>query len=118
MPFYLASLRATPRASEFWWLYATLFSTMLPSIVNLFLAGFSFLRGLPQTRAFLLRAMRPGETMPASRRFAAALILTLQTAVAVIFAIGAQGFLGWVVLWRFLPWLGGDILEIAEKAAM
>lgn len=118
MQFYLAALRSTPRATEFWWLYATLFSTMLPSIINLFIAGFSFLRSLPSLRAFLLRAMRPCETMPAGRRFAAALILTLQTAFAAIFAIGAQAFLGWIVLWRFLPWLGGDILEIAEKFAM
>jgi hypothetical protein len=116
--FYLATLAKTPHATEFWWLYATLYSTMLPSIINLFIAGFSFLRGLPPLRAFLLHAMRPGETMPAGRRFAAALILTLQTAVAAIFAVGAQAFLGWIVLWRFLPWLGGDILEIAEWAAM
>jgi hypothetical protein len=113
---YLSMLRSSPRDSKFWWIYATLFSTMLPSVANLFVAGFSFLRGLPKTRAFLLRVMRPGETMPAGRRFAAALILTLQGAVAVLFALGAQAALAYGVLWSFLPWLGADILDIAAWA--
>jgi hypothetical protein len=115
---YLSMLRDSPRDPKFWWIYATLFSTMLPSIANLFIAGFSFLRGLPQSRAFLLRVMRPGETMPVGRRFSTALILTLQGAVAVLFALGAQGLLAYGVLWRFLPWLGADILDIAAWAAL
>ncbi len=118
MQFYLAALRTTPRASEFWRLYVTLFLTMLPSIINLCIAGFSFLRGLPQTRAYLLHAMRPEETMPPARRLVAALILTLQGAVAMIFALAAQGLLAYGVLWKFLPWLVGDILDIADKVAM
>jgi len=118
MQAYLRMLGDSPQDPKFWWIYATLFSTMLPSIANLFIAGFSFLRGLPQSRAFLLRAMRPGETMPAGRRFAAALILTLQSALAVLFALLAQAVLAYGVLWRFLPWLGADILDIAAWAAL
>jgi len=118
MQFYLSALRTQPQAPEFWWIYGTLFSTMLPSVINLFIAGFSFLRGLPVLRDFLLGVMRENETMPAAHRFAAALILTLQGAFAVLFALGAQALLAWGVLWQLMPRLGLGVLDLAERIAM
>lgn len=118
MQFYLAALRTEPQAPEFWWVYATLFSTMLPSVINLFIAGFSFLRGLPILRDFLLGVMRENETMPAAHRFAAALILTLQGSFAVVFAVGAQALLAWGLLWHLMPMLGLGVLDLAEKVAI
>jgi hypothetical protein len=118
MQFYLAALRKQPQAPEFWWVYATLFSTMIPSIINLFIAGFSFLRGLPVLRDFLLSVMRENETMPPASRFAAALILTLQGSFAFVFALGAQALLAWGVIWHLMPMLGLGVLDLAEKVAM
>jgi hypothetical protein len=46
---------ADPTAPEYWWLYALLLSTMIPSLVNLVIGGASLLRGLPGLPALLLR---------------------------------------------------------------
>lgn len=118
MQFYLAVLRAGPQAPEYWWLYATLFSTMIPSVINLFIAGFSFLRGLPMLRLWLLSVMRENEALPATDRIGAAAILTLQNAVAVIVAVAVQAFLTWSVIYHIMPRLGLGILDLAEKVAM
>jgi hypothetical protein len=65
---------------------------MIPSVINLFIAGFSFLRGLPMLRKWLLGVMRENEGMQATDRIGAALILTSQGAFALLFAVTAQVF--------------------------
>jgi hypothetical protein len=115
MPFYLGMLHKQPFAPEFWWAYATLFSTMIPSVINLSIAGFSFLRGFPPARKFLLSHMREGETMPVITRLIAATILTAQGAAAWTLAIVAQIVLTYVVLWHAMPRLGLGILDLVEK---
>jgi hypothetical protein len=117
MTFYLAMLRQNPADHEFWWVYSTLFSTMIPSVINLFIAGWSFLRGFPPAKNFLLANMREGETMAPAARFVAALILTLEKALALVLAVAAQGALVWIILWRLLPDLGWGALEASEWAA-
>jgi hypothetical protein len=42
---------------EYWWLYALLLSTILPSLVNLVIGGASLVRGVPGRRSLLLRFM-------------------------------------------------------------
>lgn len=118
MRVFLDDLRAAPQKPEYWWVYATLFSTMLPSVINLFFAGFSFLRGLPKLRNWLLSVMREGEAMPATDRLGAALILTSQGVVALLFAVAAQVVLTWGVIYHFMPRLGLGILDLAKKVAM
>jgi hypothetical protein len=118
MQFYLAALRTQPQATEFWWVYATLFSTMIPSVVNLFLAGFSFFRSIRWSREFLLSSMRPGETMPIARRVASALILSTQGVLALAAALAAQYALAAIVLVHVLPALGLHILDVAAAVAM
>lgn len=112
--FYLGMLERDPAAPEFWWLYATLFSTMIPSVINLFIAGFSFLRTLPWSRNFVLSNMREGETMPVVARLISSSILTAQVALAWPLAIAAQVFLTYVVLWQIMPRLGLGILHLVE----
>ena len=102
MRVFLDGLRAAPQKPEYWWVYATLFSTMRPSVINLFIAGFSFLRGLPVLRKWLLGVMREGEAMPATDRLGAALILTSQGAFALLFAVAAQVFLTWGVVYHLI----------------
>jgi hypothetical protein len=113
--FYLGMLERDPAAPEFWWVYAMLFSTMIPSVINLFIAGFSFLRTLPWARNFLLSNMREGETMPIVARLISSSILAGQVALAWPLAIAAQVFLTYVVLWQIMPRLGLGILHLAEK---
>jgi hypothetical protein len=47
---------ADPSAPEYWWLYALLLSTVIPSLVSLGIEGTSLLRGLPALTFFLLLA--------------------------------------------------------------
>ena len=81
-------------------------------------AGFSFLRGLPVLRKWLLGVMREGEAMPATDRLGAALILTSQGAFAFLFAVAAQFFLTWGVVYHLMPRLGLGILDLAKTVAM
>ena len=48
---------ANPTAPEYWWLYALLLSTMIPSLVNLVIGGTSLVRGVPGVSSLLLRFM-------------------------------------------------------------
>ena len=51
----LTGIAAHPSAPEYWWLYALLLSTMIPSLVNLVIGGTSLVRGLPGVPSLLLR---------------------------------------------------------------
>jgi len=53
----LDGIESHPAASEYWWIYATLFSTMIPSIINLIIGGASLMRGVPGVPSLLLRFM-------------------------------------------------------------
>jgi len=51
-------IAAQPSAPEYWWVYALLLSTMIPSLLNLMIGGASLLRGVPG-RA-VLQKVSPG----------------------------------------------------------
>lgn len=108
----LLGMRARPGDPEYWWVYAMLLSTLIPSIVNLVLAGFCFLRGLPGASSSLLRFM-PAEEAPADfDRIWIALLLTGQIMLGVLLGIAAQIGLVWLFLGTFLPVLGFGLLDI------
>ena len=56
-------IAAHPEAPEYWWAYALLFSTMIPSLLNLMIGGASLMRGIPGVSALLLRSL-PDEILP------------------------------------------------------
>ena len=60
---FLAELRADPGAFQFWWAYSMLFSTLIPSVVNVSVAGAAVCRGLPWVTPWLLSCLLP-DTMP------------------------------------------------------
>jgi hypothetical protein len=62
-PFF-DGIAAHPTAPEYWWVYALLFSTMIPSIVNLVIGGASLMRGVPAVSSLLLQFMRANEAVP------------------------------------------------------
>lgn len=51
-------------APEYWWIYALLLSTMIPSLINLMIGGASLLRGVPGLPSLLLRFMPAGKAVP------------------------------------------------------
>lgn len=113
---YLAALRVNPSAYEYWWLYVTILTTLLPSVINLFLAGFAFLRGNFLNRQ-LLALMPEGRAVPAPYSFVVAFVLTIQGALAVCFAFAAQFGLGWLILHELMPMFQAGPLQAAEAFA-
>lgn len=63
-PFF-DGIMSQPTAPEYWWVYALLFSTMIPSIVNLAIGGASLMRGVPGVH-WSLGSCPPTELCPPS----------------------------------------------------
>jgi hypothetical protein len=74
-------IAAHPAAPEYWWVYALLLSTMIPSLLNLMIGGASLLRGIPGLPTLLLRFMPASKAVPAFDRTWLALVLTCQVFV-------------------------------------
>jgi hypothetical protein len=114
---FLGAIKADPGKPEYWWVYATLFSTALPSLINLFIAGVSLARGVPGVSTWLLGKVREGEAVPAYDRLRVAIVLSLQGVVGLAIALVAQGFLFWVIVWQGMPRLGIGVLDLASLVA-
>jgi hypothetical protein len=111
-------IAAHPSAPEYWWLYALLLSTMIPSLVNLVIGGTSLVRGVPGLPSLLLRFMpERGSVLKWDRHWIAAL-LTGQLATGAALGIAAQAFLVLVIIGYIMPWLGADLLGLAREVAV
>jgi hypothetical protein len=114
---FLGAIRADPAKPEYWWIYATLFSTVLPSLTNLFIAGVSLARGVPDMSSWLAGKANAAEAVPAYDRLLVAIVLALQGVAGLALAVVAQGLLFWVILWQGMPRLGIGVLDIAHFVA-
>jgi hypothetical protein len=114
---FLDAIKVGPGKPEYWWVYATLFSTMLPSLINLFIAGVSLARGVTGVSSWLLGKVREGEAVPVYDRLLVAIVLTLQGLAGLAIAIVAQGFLFWVIIWQGMPRFGIGVLDLAYFVA-
>ena len=110
-------LATHPTAPEFWWLYALLLSTIIPSIMNLVIGGASLLRGVPGLPGILLKFMPVGKVVPDFDRRWIALVLTIQVAVGAIMGIAAQALLAVGVIFYIMPWLSFGLLDITRDVA-
>jgi hypothetical protein len=110
-------IAAHPAEPEYWWLYALLLSTVIPSLINLMIGGASLLRGVPGVPSLLLRFMPDGEAVPAFDRAWIALVLTLQIALGAILGVVAQALLIVGVISYVMPWLGFGLLDMARGVA-
>ena len=106
-----------PGAPEYWWVYAMLLSTMIPSIVNMTISGASLLRGVPWITDLLLWLMPERGAPPSFNRPWITLLLTLQLFVGAAIGIVAQGLLVYLVIWWLLPPFGVDLLGLARAVA-
>ena len=106
-----------PSAPEYWWLYALLLSTMLPSLINLAIAGMSLVRGLPGVSALLLRFIPTRGTVPKFNRAWIATVLTTQVAAGGALGIAAQVFLVVIILGYVMPFFGLELLGMARDVA-
>jgi len=110
-------IAADPSATEYWWVYALLFSTMIPSLINLMIGVASFIRGVPGLPALLLRFMPAGKAVPPFDRQWLALVLTSQVFLGAFLGIAAQAFLAIVVIFHVLPSFGLELLDTARAVA-
>jgi hypothetical protein len=110
-------ITANPTAPEFWWVYALLLSTMIPSLINLMIGGTSLLRGVPGLPALLLRFMPASKSVATFDRVWLALVLTIQVFVGAFLGIAAQAVLAIGVLSYVLPWMRLELLGTARAVA-
>jgi hypothetical protein len=69
-------LQSTPGDYQYWWVWLLLFSSMIPSILNLSIAGAAFLRGLPGPNRWILARMPSGKAVRERDRLTVAAALT------------------------------------------
>jgi hypothetical protein len=106
-----------PSAPEYWWLYALLISSMIPSLVNLVIGGASLLRGLPGLPSLFLRKIPAQGYVPKFDRAWIATVLTAQVAAGAALGIAAQAILAVGIIGYVMPWLGLGLLDMARDVA-
>jgi hypothetical protein len=106
-----------PADPEYWWLYALLLTTVLPSMVNLMIGGASLLRGLPGLPLVMLRKLPAGKAVPDFDRNWIALVLTLQIVGGAVLGIAAQALLIVGIIGHVMPWFGLGLLDMARNVA-
>ena len=115
------SLETQPAAYENWWVWLLLFSSMIPSFLNLCIASASFLRGLPVLNDWALARLPQGKAMREDHRYGLAAVLTGQVVVgAALAGVAFYLALAWfvpVVLPAFGDWLRQLSLEVAAYNA-
>jgi hypothetical protein len=115
--FLFNGIAENPGAPEYWWVYALLLSSMIPSLLNLMIGGASFIRSVPGLPPLLLRFIPAGKAVLAHDRKWLALVLTSQVFVGALLGVAAQAFLVIVVIFHLLPWFGLGLLGMASDVA-
>jgi hypothetical protein len=110
-------IAADPGAATYWWVYALLLSTMIPSLLNLAIGGASLARGLPPLRRLLLHLMPEGKAPAPFNRQLIALLLIGQIVLGGFLGIGVPAGLLYMALDRAAPMLGYDLLDLARDVA-
>ncbi len=106
-----------PGAPEYWWVYAFLLSSMIPSIINLAIGGIAFTRGIPWLARLILNWIPEGKAVPEYKRQPAAIGLTVQMFAGAGLGIAAQGLLAWGLICHLMPCIGLDLLDKARAVA-
>jgi hypothetical protein len=106
-----------PSAPEYWWIYALLLSTMVPSLINLVIGGASLARGIPGLPTLLLSKLPIARAVPAFDRAWIATVLTLQTVGGALLGIAAQVFMVWAMIGYIMPFFGLELFDMARAVA-
>jgi len=104
-----------PLAPKYWWLYALLLSTMIPSLANLVIGGLSLTRGVPRLSLYLHKLMDFSESD--FHRVQIAALLAGQVVIGVALGIAAQAAFVFVIFTYAMPMLGLEMLEVSRVVA-
>jgi hypothetical protein len=114
-------IAAHPAAPKYWWVYALLFSTMIPSLFNLAIGGVSLARGIPVARSWLYSRMPESGEIAWGRQILMAVALTGVTVLGGAIGIGALILLilsGYFALYFAVTHgLGYSLLDLARLIA-
>jgi hypothetical protein len=118
LPALFGGIAKNPGAPEYWWAYALLLSTIIPSLINLAIGGMAFTRGIPSLARLLLQWIPQGKAVPEYKRQPAAIGLTIQMFAGAFLGIAAQAFLAWGLIFHVMPALGLGLLDMARAVAV
>ena len=110
-----AGLDLHPGDPEYWWLWLMLFSTLIPSALNLCIAAASLIRGLPFLNAWIVKRMQAAGSMRDSDRLRLASALSAQIAGGFLATGVALYLIGVWFLPRSLPILGTYVRNFSEE---
>ena len=110
-------LLTNPADSENWWIWLMLFSTAIPSVVNLAIASFAFLRGVPFVTKWMLSRMPENAAMRPRDQMRVAAALAGQVAIGLLLTASLLYLLFDDVVPLALPWLGAIIRGFSEQIA-
>ena len=106
-----------PADFENWWIWLMLFSTAIPSVVNLAIASFAFLRGVPFVTKWMLSRMPENAAMRPRDQMRVAAALAGQVAIGLLLTASLLYLLFDDVVPLALPWLGAIIRGFSEQIA-
>jgi hypothetical protein len=115
----LHRLRVSPTDPAVWWVYFTLFSTMLPTVFHAAIASASFVTWrLPDSwKRHWLALLGTGDIKDDHPVLVGmAWRLTLMDAATVLLAALSAAILAWLLLW-LMPLEGGGLLWLCERVA-
>lgn len=102
---------------EYAWIYAMLFWTLFPSVINVALGSLSALRGLPGVNGLVAKRMQVGKAVVESERLWMAPVLTFQVMLSGLFGLAVIVALFWL-LWNWeLPLVGSNLLSLLQATA-
>jgi hypothetical protein len=110
-------LENRPGDYEFWWVWFMLFSTLIPSLINLVIGAAAFLRGLPSLNAWILKRLPEGKAVRESDRLPVACALAGQLAGGLLISGVLLYLLAAYVVPIGIPTLGAFIRDFSEQVA-
>ncbi|WP_139792192.1 hypothetical protein [Henriciella litoralis] len=111
----LAELRSDNPGPQVWWIYVTVFTTFVPSLVNLTLGWLAAIRGIPALRRLAMQHFLPEDPaqLDVLNRFWASTILAIQLLVAILGALAVCLALISLSLYG-LSFIGANLLDVAD----
>jgi hypothetical protein len=106
-----------PAAPEYWWVYALLLSTMIPSLINLVIGGTALMRAVPGLSSALLHRLPATGGVPTYDRAWIAAVLTVQAALGAILGVAVQALVAWGLIFYAMPAAGLGLLDLARGLA-